>query len=575
MTRPEENSDFQTALYDTALDDLSRGKDAWAKISPDEAAALLSDVKTHLNDVSAQWVELASRAKGIPKGSALEGEEWLSGPYGLMATCDGYIETLSGMTDRAYVDALSTRTLANGNTAVKAVPANFWDHVIMSGITAEVWMQDGVTPGTLKSSCAGSWAIPAEKREGKVALVLGAGNISSIAPLDCFQKLFAEHQVVLLKLNPVNAYLKPVLEHMLAPLIARDALRIVTGGGAAGAYFCQHPKIDEIHITGACATHDAIVWGQGAEAEANKANGTPINTKRVTSELGAVCPTIVVPGPWSAADILFQAENIATHKLHNGGFNCLATQVLVTSDTWDQRTALIDAVKAVLRGVDRPAYYPGTNDRVQRLAETSTNATWLRRDVGEDILLAEIGEDPTPETFEVFGQALCLKSLPQIDPEAYLKAAVEYANTHLEGTLAANILIHPKTIRAIGKARLEELVSELKYGCITVNSWSAVGFLLTRTPWGAFPGHTLEDVSSGIGQVHNTYMFDRAERTVVTGSFAPFPRSFLSGAFSLLPRPPWFVTHKRATEVGRAMTSFQYQRSLWKLINLGANALRG
>nr|WP_272211118.1 hypothetical protein [Marinicella sp. W31]MDC2877001.1 hypothetical protein [Marinicella sp. W31] len=147
-----------------------------------------------------------------------------------------------------------------------------------------------------------------------MALVLGAGNIASIAPLDCFQKLFLENQVVLLKLNPVNDYLITVLRTALKTLIDRNALRIVKGGGAEGAYLTGHSLVSELHITGSGSTHDAIVWGTGEEGTANKKAGTPKNTRRFTSELGAVCPTIIVPGPWSPADIAFQAEHIATQK---------------------------------------------------------------------------------------------------------------------------------------------------------------------------------------------------------------------------------------------------------------------
>ncbi len=46
---------------------------------------------------------------------------------------------------------------------------------------------------------------------GKLALVLGAGNVASIAPLDVLHKLFIENQVCLLKLNPVNDYLHDLL----------------------------------------------------------------------------------------------------------------------------------------------------------------------------------------------------------------------------------------------------------------------------------------------------------------------------------------------------------------------------
>ena len=54
---------------------------------------------------------------------------------------------------------------------------------------------------------------------------------------------------------------------------------IVRGGADSGKYLCEHPLVDEIHITGAGASHDAIVWGPGAEGAANKAAGTPKNGK--------------------------------------------------------------------------------------------------------------------------------------------------------------------------------------------------------------------------------------------------------------------------------------------------------
>ena len=53
----------------------------------------------------------------------------------------------------------------------------------------------------------------------RVALVLGAGNVASIGPLDVVHKLFVEGQVALLKLNPVNEYLGPFFEEAFADLI--------------------------------------------------------------------------------------------------------------------------------------------------------------------------------------------------------------------------------------------------------------------------------------------------------------------------------------------------------------------
>ena len=157
----------------------------------------------------------------------------------------------------------------------------------------------------------------------------------------------------------------------------------------------------------------------------------------------------------------------------------------------------------------------------------------------------------------------------------FLRAAIKYANEELHGTLGANILIHPATIRKIGKKKFEAMIGELRYGCIGINAWTALGFLLAQATWGAFPGHSLDNVQSGIGQVHNSFMFDRAERTVVTAPFRPFPRNLMSGGVTMLPKPPWFVTHKRAHKVGELLTRMTYRPSLAQLPKIMMNALLG
>lgn len=78
-------------------------------------------------------------------------------------------------------------------------------------------------PGPSRPLCGAGIRHPPAARQGKLALVLGAGNVASIAPLDVLHKLFIENQVCLLKLNPVNDYLHDLLAQALAPVIAMDA----------------------------------------------------------------------------------------------------------------------------------------------------------------------------------------------------------------------------------------------------------------------------------------------------------------------------------------------------------------
>ena len=88
-------------------------------------------------------------------------------------------------------------------------------------------------------------------------------------------------------------------------------------------------------------------------------------------------------------------------------------------------------------------------------------------------------------------------------------------------------------------------------------------------------GHTLDDVQSGIGVVHNTMLFDKTERAVVEAPFRPFPRNLLSLSFTLLPRPPWFVTNRKGAILGKLLVAFQHRPSLLKMPRIFWNALLG
>lgn len=568
------------AALDRALAELEGRKRAWAQTAIAERLELLDAVKTATYAVAEAWAELGAEKKGIAKGSPLAGEEWTSGPWALLAALDNYRFTLTHLDGNRHIAGLKKRVGRSGQTIVRVFPQSIFDRLLLSGVSAEVWMEPGVTPDNLSDYTAAAYRQPAAARSGKVSLVLGAGNISSIAPLDVLHKLMAEHAVVILKLNPVNDYLYDVLCSALGPLIEPGFVRIVRGGTDVGQYLCNHPLVEDIHITGSVMSHDAIVFGTGAEGKRRKAANDPINKRPITSELGAVCPTIVVPGPWTKADLRFQAEHVATQKLHNSGFNCVACQILVLPEGWALTGPFQNELRSVLASVPgRPLYYPGAKERLSEFAAHYAQAdrvTPPQRDA-ECVVVAlpkPGAADPYALQHEVFAPALGEVLLPAPDTESYLRAAIRYCNDNLQGTLGANILIHPRTLHELGD-RFEEIVADLHYGCIAINAWTGLGFLLSMTPWGAFPGHRLNDIQSGRGFVHNTLLFDRAQRTLVYAPFRPYPRNLLHGSMTLLPRPPWFVTNKRADKIGRLLVEFQYRPSWVKLPGIFAQALLG
>jgi aldehyde dehydrogenase (NAD(P)+) len=568
------------AALERDLEALAANKQTWVELPITRKLELLAGLKRGTAAVAERWVQAAVRAKGIPEGSPLSGEEWSSGPWALLYGTSQYMRTLAEIArdGRPQIGKNAVRRARNGQTVVDVFPSSLYDRLLLSGVSAEVWMEPDVTPENLEQHVAGFYRQ--KKPVGKVALVLGAGNIASIAPLDVLYKLLAEGQVCLLKMNPVNEYLGPFLEEAFRPFIDAGFVRIAYGGAEVGAWLCEHALIEEIHVTGSARTHDAIVFGGGRDGEKRKQNDQPKNSRRVTSELGNVSPTIVVPGPWTAADLQFQAEHIATQKMHNGGFNCIAAQVLVLPEAWDQTHALVEAVKTTLRGLpNRKAYYPGAGERQKNALKAHPEAVLL--DAGGDnvprTLVPKVPSQRRDDfcfTEEAFGGVLTETRLPGADAASFLANAVAFCNDTLWGTLGANLLIHPSTMKALGPA-FEDAIAALRYGCIAINSWTGVGFLLAQATWGAFPGHPRHDIQSGSGVVHNALLFDRPQKSVVRAPFYPFPRGLSHGQAAILPKPPWFVTNKQAHEVTRKLTRFEANPNPLMLAGIFASALRG
>ena len=569
------------AELDQALATLAVQKDIWATLPPGERFHHLMEIRRKIGRVAQRWVELAVAAKGIDPDSPWVGEEWSTGPWSLLHGVNRYLETLHAL--EHGVDPLEhaghTRTRPDGQVIVKVAPINGYEALFLSGVSAEVWMEPEVTLDTLRDTVAAQYKQPA--KPGKVSLVLGAGNVSSIAPMDVLHKLIAESQVCLLKLNPVNDYLEPIFNEIFASLIAYGFVRMATGDADVGAYLARHPDIDEIHITGSAATYDAIVFGTGEDSARRKAENRPATTKRVTCELGNVSPVIVVPGPWSDADVRFQAENIVSQKMHNGGFNCIGAQTLITAAGWKQGPFLMGQVRRLLRTLpERRSYYPGAGERQRQAVGAFPQAEQMGPH-GKDAVRSSLITRLNPAdkqcaifTQETFAPVLGQTSLPAPNPLDFLNSAVDFCNGTLSGTLGATILIHPKTRREMGDA-FEDAIARLRYGAIGVNVWIGLGFSLSQTAWGAFPGHEPGDVQSGIGKVHNTFLFAQPQKSVIYGPFHPFPRGMLHGEFHILPKPPWYVTNRTAHKTARRLTYFELEPGLRHLPGIITSALRG
>jgi aldehyde dehydrogenase (NAD(P)+) len=533
---------FDETAIDNALADLIAGEKAWAATSLRRRRELLGEIHTRTARFAEDWVRAACVVKDLAPDSPLVGEEWMSGPLTLLQATAALSATLAALeAGRTPLTGITLREAPGGRVAVPVFPLGVYDRLLLNGFHGEVWLRPGVDAGAARRRAGLGQLDPTVT--GGIGAVLGAGNITSIPPLDALYELYAHNRVVALKLNPITDPLFTVFEMVFEPLLELGVLRILTGGAPQGGYLVGHPDVAHVHMTGSAQTHDAIVWGPGAQGAERKKDNRPLLDKPITSELGGVSPTIVVPGDWSDADLRYQAEHVATQRLHNGGYNCVAAQAVVIGAEWDRKDRFLAELRlAMERAPQRTAYYPGSDARVADAVASYPEAERLG---GQRVLVDGLPPTGTPLLrTEYFSPVLGVVELPFAGGE-FLQRAVDFANAELTGTLGANVIAHPTTIRRLGVA-FDRAIERLRYGAIAVNTWTGLAFLAPRAAWGAFPGHTLDDVQSGIGVVHNALLLDDVERTVVRGPFrprcwaanSPSPRSRRGSSATPPPRPP-------------------------------------
>lgn len=556
---------------DAAIDVLSRHKAGFAALPLHNQIDLTKSLIDHTAGVYEEWVQRSCDAKGISSGSPLAGEEIANGPLATMRFLRLIRLTLiyrslfgsPQLPGKLWVDTM-------GRLCAPVFPsAGLFDRLLFRGLSAHVHF----LPQTTAEQVQDRLRSLGKRPQPGVALVLGAGNVSSIAITDVLSKLFQQGQVALLKMNPVNDYLGPIFEQALRPLIERGYVRLIYGGAEVGSYAASHPQVDSVHITGSHYSHEAIVWGATPqERERRKAENSPLLAKPITSELGNVTPWVVVPGPYTERELKFQAENLAAAIVNNASFNCIAAKLVVTWRDWPQREQFLNLVDQVLQATPaRLAYYPGAADRFSRFAPPNASQSVPPHENGRPqtlpwTLVRDVDPDRDPHYFqdESFVCVTAETARDANSPEDFLDAIPDFVNDCVWGALGITLVVHPSFRRRAGnEARLRRAIDRLRYGTVAINHWAALSYAIMSTPWGGYPGGTLANPQSGIGWVHNAYQLDGIEKTV------------LEGPLTLWPKPFWFPTHRSANSLAWKVAHLYHRPSAWRLPGIFRAALQG
>ena len=541
-----------TLDVDRSISTLRLNSQEFANLTNEELSSMFLSCIENIKTIAYFWATIGADNKGI-KGSTAEGEEWLGGPFASTIALQYYIDYLKN--DIKFIDEKSI-----SENKINVFPNKNIEKLLFPYVTADIHFNKNMSIEDILNARGFGNRLGFKKG---ITLILGAGNVSSIPLLDTIYDMVVNRHCILLKLNPVNEYLKPVFEKVFENFISRGFMIVTTGDTEISSYMTNHLGITNMHLTGSDKTYEKIVYGS-VLPEKDKGKKTLIkrNKKPFTTELGNVTPFIIHPGNWSSGEIKYQARKIVAAKLNNNGFNCIAAQVIVVPKGWKHSEKLVEAIKKQLSNEkDRLAYYPDSLNNLNNLLSEKNVQQVNDESCATPHLTKDLDLNDHYENNEVWSSALFFKYINYDNEQDYASKSIDYVNNEVWGNLGVAVLIKKHNSRK-NKELLNSYVQNLNYGTVAINEWPALGFIIPTMPWGGYPGNKDSDIQSGQGYVHNALFFESPLKGVLYSKFK-LP----------LIDPVWFTSNKKGRKVFKNLTYYQIENSKINLIKLLFSAL--
>ncbi len=438
---------------DRAVKVLDAAHPRLAAASADELISLAEICIYGTMQAAYEWVAVSSRFKGLPEKSPLRAEDVMTGPVATVRHLRLLIQSLRDI--KAYGKPRLPGHPWMGSDARLRVPVfpaqGLYDGLTFQGFKVESRMLPGITAETLKQCAQG---VPGRWKPDnpRIALVLGAGNVSSIPTTDAFTKLFQEGRSVLLKMNPVNESLGPVFERAYAAAdrrrLSADYLRRLgrrRGGhparpGRRGA----HHRLDQLarrhRLGGARSGSRSPQTRQRSRAQKTHLQRTG-QRHSVDRRAGQIHGT--------AARFSGSKYRHVDHQQLLVQLHCHQGHPHVGQLARPRAVPRQDSARVLDSITTRKAYYPGALDRFVRFANRTGDGDKLPW-----TLLRGMGPQASPQFFkeESFVCVSVETPLSADSDTAFLNQAVDFANRELWGTLAASITL-PADFRKDPNAR--------------------------------------------------------------------------------------------------------------------------
>lgn len=539
-----------------------------------QRAALLRSCRDRFFLVAPRIVDAMLKMKGLTTTQPEAGEEWafVTGTLKLFRVyAQGLDAAARGRPSVKGPWRVQTTRDGHKQVVVEVAPTELAERVALGNGRGEVWLSPGLGLSEAQATYGAHWQpTTSAASPPKVMALLAAGNVWMLLIGDLLHALCLRHVVVVGKLNPVHEVLLPLWREALAPLIEAGALALLGGDACVGARLCSHAQVDQIHMTGSHRTFEAIAFGTGQDGEQRRRRGERVHTRPMTAELGNITPVLVVPGPWTPAELRYHAVQLGSQHGLNTAFNCLTPRLIVTSSSWRQRLAFLEELRAFFDALPRRrAYYPGARARHARFVAAHPEATHHGKGVDDDDALPwtlitglslHAEADDLCWREESFCSVLAEATVDGDDAPTFLERAVALVHERVWGNLCVTLLVHPATQKAHAAA-VDDAVAALEYGNVGVNAYATMSYVTPSLSWGAFPGNQEHDIRSGTGVVHNVLDLPHPQKSV------------LRGPFTVGHAPPLDLRVAQAADVLREVASLEYRPSLRAGLNVVRAAL--
>ncbi len=248
-----------------------------------------------------EMVAQACQAAGVDPAGPLAGAAWLSGPAALVASIRTFAEALDdiAVSGRPALPAAHLRERIEGRLVARLTPRSYAERSLHRDAEVSAVFAEGVE---VENVIAGQAAFYRRgDSAGGVAQVTDDGGPLSAAPIRALTALFAEGKIAVLSPSPERAWLGPLLERALAPLVETGFLRLASPANVGA------PPSARPHY-----------------------------------------PVIILPAYYALDELSFVARRIASEIFAGAAFDLPAPRLLVVGDHWAQQALFLDHLQRAL-----------------------------------------------------------------------------------------------------------------------------------------------------------------------------------------------------------------------------------